>query len=87
MTLQDTGTTQPDVFDLIMRVLSRGLNKATVISVTQQLYHFKIAAGTPILSYLAEPRLLVSNVHCSGVFTSDDTIMQLAVKGGGGGGR
>ena len=78
--LLDDGAGGPDAFDLILRILCRGLSRASPAAVMQTLQFSVVAPSTPFSTYLGELRLLLSKVRCTGPVAPEDGTLQVAIK-------
>ena len=78
--LLNYGTSGEAAFDVILRILCRGLSKASPAGVMQTLQNFVVEPGTPFSKYSAELRLLLANVRCVGPVAREDGTVQLVVK-------
>lgn len=75
----DAGTSGPETFEHIVRVLSRGSCCATPGAVKQLLV---VDRGAPFATYLSKLKLLVLNVRSVATIAPDVGTVQLAVKTG-----
>ena len=70
----------PEAFDLFLRVLYRGLSRASPAVVMEILQNIIVAPSTHFSAYAGELRLLLRTVRCIGPVAPEDGIFELVIK-------
>lgn len=81
--MQEAGSSGPEAFDHVLRMMSRALIKVTPAGVMGLLVNFTVGPGTTLAAHLARLRLLVANVQSVGrELTPGNGSIQSAIQNG-----